>query len=234
MNEIIQEIEDLLFRRNAEIELMNLMGYYCHYHAQFDQEGCAGLFDLDDPQCRVEMAWGVYDGADGIRKCYGERHCQHSDPDRWHGKLFLRMVSSPCIEIAGDRKTARVSWLTPGAGGWPSDEVPGENECRWDFCKYGVDCKLVNGRWKWWHLHVFSVYGSEFYRCWKDLPAYSYDNEETVENFRTDWKEDPSEGMPNREITCWWNFESGCIYPDDQPQVPEPYENFEKDVGYGW
>lgn len=229
-----KEIESLLFKRRAEIEIRNLMGRYCNYHAQFRQEECAELFDLDDPTSRVEMAWGVYDGEIGIRKCYGERHCQHSDPERWRGKLFFRCVNSPCIEIAEDGKTARASWLTPGIGSWESDEQRGNIECNWGWCKYGIDYKLVDGKWKWWHLHVYSLFNAEYKKCWNDLPAYSYEDTETVENFSTDWKEDPDEGMPNRPITIWWNYEQGCIYPDNQPNVPVPYSSFEADIGEGW
>jgi hypothetical protein len=57
------------------------------------------------------------------------------------------------VEVAGDRKTAKAVWYTPGIVGAFQD---GKSNFMWMFEKYGVDFVMEDGEWKVWHMHVYT------------------------------------------------------------------------------
>jgi hypothetical protein len=131
-------------------ELNNLMSMHVWYHA-------ALLNDVD-----VEKNWskrgdivfaqnfGHYVGPDSIKAYYGQTYTRESTK----GVYMWHPTTSSIIEVAGDRNTAKGVWYTPaGIVGSFKDEPVNFN---WMFEKYGVDFVMENGRWKIWHMHIYT------------------------------------------------------------------------------
>lgn len=60
---------------------------------------------------RAEMHHGVYDGAEGIKRCYDN---YHADCISGPGIMAVHTLTTPVIEIAEDLKTAKAVWVSPG------------------------------------------------------------------------------------------------------------------------
>jgi hypothetical protein len=57
------------------------------------------------------------------------------------------------VEVAEDRQTAKGVWYTAGiVGGFKNDK----GTFMWMFEKYGVDFVFEDGKWKVWHMHVYT------------------------------------------------------------------------------
>jgi hypothetical protein len=68
----------------------------------------------------------------------------------------MHTLTTPIIEIAGDGKTAKAVWYSPGMG--LSSHINGENVSVgstffWE--KYGADFVKEDGEWKIWHCQMF-------------------------------------------------------------------------------
>ena len=137
-------------RANDIHELNNLMSMHVWYHA-------ALLNDVD-----IEKNWskrsdivfaqnfGYYIGPKSIKASYGKTVTR----DSTKGTYMWHPTTSSIIEVAGDRKTAKGVWYTPaGIVGAFKDEPVSFN---WMFEKYGVDFVMEDGKWKIWHMHIYT------------------------------------------------------------------------------
>jgi len=70
------------------------------------------------------------------------------------GNFFMRTLTTPIIEIAGDGKTAKGLWYSIGQSVRGSIDESGKISVGtgWMWEKYGVDFVKENGKWKIWHL----------------------------------------------------------------------------------
>jgi hypothetical protein len=71
-------------------------------------------------------------------------------------EFAMHTLTTPIIEIAGDGKTAKAVWYSPGLG--LSSRINGENVTVgstffWE--KYGADFVNEDGQWKIWHCQMF-------------------------------------------------------------------------------
>lgn len=233
---LLRETEDLLSHREAIIGTRNQMGYYEYGLSEHQPVDTPELWALNDDRCRVEMAWGIYMREEGVRECYGVAHpSRYNDSGR--GCVFYLPACTPYIEVAGDGKTTRSIWIALANEIFPQGEFPAETDemmgSNWADMKYGVDCVLVDGEWKLLHLHTFSIGMANWKGSWADQPAYGRPN--TYEKLdRTLLNNGERMGLPDEAPSCWWGFEEGCVYSDEQPYLPRPYYNFENDVGWGY
>ena len=131
-------------------ELNNLMSMHVWYHS-------ALLNDVD-----MEKNWskrddivfaqnfGCYIGPESIKAYYGQTYTRESTK----GTYMWHPTTTSVIEVAGDRKTAKGVWYTPaGIIGAFKDEPVNFN---WMFEKYGVDFVMEDGKWKIWHMHIYT------------------------------------------------------------------------------
>jgi hypothetical protein len=79
-----------------------------------------------------------------------------SEADR-AGAFQFHTVSTPVIEIAADRKTAKGVFYTAGMIGRAPKN--GEKNGQWMWERYGMECVREDGVWKIWHLHVYTDFG---------------------------------------------------------------------------
>jgi hypothetical protein len=136
-------------RANDLQQLNNLMSLHAWYHA-------ASMNDVELEKIwakRDDIVWaqnsGYWIGQKSIKEYYGPTVTRESTK----GSFVWHTITTPVVEVAEDRQTAKGVWYTPGVVGSFKD---GKGNFNWMFEKYGVDFVMENGEWKIWHMHVYT------------------------------------------------------------------------------
>lgn len=82
----------------------------------------------------------------------------------------IHTQTTPIIEIAGDGKTAKGTWYSPGIGLMPTikdGKVTVGGTMFWE--KYGVDFAKEDGKWKIWHMQMFYDYTPQLDGKWTEV-----------------------------------------------------------------
>lgn len=129
------------------------------------------------------------------------------------GQLHMHSLTTPVIEVAGDGKTAKGIWISPGVEGMPGAAM-------WAWLKYGADFVKEDGKWKFWHLGVFGIFLTPYNKPWTEqsLPAGG-------------GPELPEEYKPDKKTTYWTSY-STTGKQDLIPAIPEPYETWDESTSY--
>jgi hypothetical protein len=128
-------------------EINNLMSLHAWYHA-------ASMNDVELNEIwskKDDIVWaqnsGYWIGPKAIKEYYGKTVSRESTK----GQFVWHTITTPVVEVARDRKTAKGVWYTPGVvGGFDMGSF------NWMFEKYGVDFVREDGVWKVWHMHVYT------------------------------------------------------------------------------
>jgi len=66
------------------------------------------------------------------------------------GSMIMHTLTTPIIEVAGDGRTAKGMWYSPGQ----VTEIGSDGKpiAMWMWEKYGVDFVKEGGKWKLWHI----------------------------------------------------------------------------------
>ena len=161
-------------------QVQSLMSKHEFYHgATMNLQEVDALWVAQDgpnskTACFFSPSW-VMQGVATVRKLYGEGHVedmhktfnqlQQAYPELANvefkgsnvgGEFAMHTSTTPIIEVAGDGKTAKGVWYSPGIGLMPhvsgkSVEVGGI--FFWE--KYAGDFVKENGAWKIWHLGMY-------------------------------------------------------------------------------
>jgi hypothetical protein len=140
-------------RAGDVVAIENVMSLHFWYHA-------AMMNDVEVDKLWAQhtdgVTWaqnsGYWKGLALIKKNYG----QHVNREDTKGQLALHPQSTPVIEIAADRKTAKGIWYTAGIiGGAMNGKLNGT----WMWERYGVDFVNEDGQWKIWHMHIYTDFG---------------------------------------------------------------------------
>jgi hypothetical protein len=165
-------------RSLAMWEVQNVMSRHAFYHAVGDntKEVDDLWVDRRGPNAKTATfgspGW-VMNGIETVRAAYGEEHARNRqkaltalaavDPsvkdvpenlgagDEW----AMHTNTTPVLEIAGDGKTAKGVWYSPGMGLFSRIE-DGKAVVKGTFFweKYAADFIKENGAWKIWHLQM--------------------------------------------------------------------------------
>jgi len=76
------------------------------------------------------------------------------------GGFTLHMACAPTIEVAGDGKTAKSVWFSPGCAG-----------DKWIWGTYIVDFIKEEGDWKLWHLNFSPMFRTKYHKGWMEEPV---------------------------------------------------------------
>jgi len=115
------------------------MGTYSYLLTAARYHDIVKLFAQKDPDVRVEMNWGVYDGIEGVKRCYSKFHAEQIVGA---GVMAVHALTTPVIEVAGDLKTAKAVWISPGhitGGPFTPDGVI---RAHWAWMRYGQRLSL--------------------------------------------------------------------------------------------
>jgi hypothetical protein len=163
----------------AALQITNLMSKHCYYHAAgMHLEELADIWvDEKGPNAATAKFsspnWTMV-GISGIKKYYGQVNQENKrgeleDISKIYPEIknieenlgagheyAMHTTTTPVIEIAGDGKTAKGIWYSPGIG--LSAKINGTNVSYggtffWE--KYGADFIKENGEWKMWHCQMW-------------------------------------------------------------------------------
>jgi len=163
----------------AALQITNLMSKHCYYHAAgMHLEELADIWvDENGPNSGTAKfsspAW-IMVGIKGIKKYYGQVNQDNKVKElEAVSKLFpeienieenigigheyaMHTTTTPVIEVAGDGKTAKGIWYSPGMG--LSGRISGTSVSYggtffWE--KYGADFIYEDGVWKMWHCQMW-------------------------------------------------------------------------------
>lgn len=208
--------EQRLERLEAYDAVSNVMGRYSYLHTAGRHTESESLFALKTAGVRVEMMWGVYEGAQSIHRLYSGMHVETEGVNERKGQLHLHTLTTPVIEVAGDLKTAKAVWVSPGVetGFFGTDKIT----ANWGWAKYAADFIKENGEWKIWHLHVYGLFLSPYDKNWVEVI-----NDHDMPELPDHWK-------PDRPPTTHWMYSPDRVAVLS-PAPPAPYIHFnEKDA----
>jgi hypothetical protein len=213
--------QDRLARLEAAHQIQNVMGRYSYWHTANMHAECVDLFALNTPGVQAEMMWGVYSGADGIRRLYEGWH-RHLGPAADAGSMHMHTLTTPVIEVAADSRTAKAVWISPGHETMGPLETGGQPRAHWAWCKYGCDFVLEEGTWKIWHLHVYGVFFTPYEEPW----TAASDSAAVLDPPST-----PPSLAADRPPTTRWMYGPDAVYVNE-PAPPAPYETFDEAESY--
>jgi hypothetical protein len=203
-------------------EVQKLMSRYVYMHeVGRDPEFTDLLFAKKTPGVSWEVAhMGYFTGRDGIKKVLDAHGIMSKGP----GKMFIHTLTTPVIEIAGDGKTAKGVWISPGAE-TITDEKTKKPLGAWAWTKYGCDFVKEDGEWKLWHYHVYRIL---LIPCGRN---YTEDFEKKAEPGEPSLLEAfgiKPNGGPSYDNPYTTTFTAKMV-----PAPPEPYETFSETFSYG-
>ena len=127
------------------------------------------------------------------------------------------------LSFQWDGKTAKAVWYSPGMVTEIGQD--GKPFAMWMWEKYGVDFAKEDGKWKIWHIHMYTDFAVPPGKSWTDPEAKSsFSFGDTVER--------PPEMNLDVEITTYQEW-SPTTVPQLLPRLPEPYETFSDTFSYG-
>jgi hypothetical protein len=211
----IQRLEDI-------DEIQKLMGRYVYLHeVGRDPEFTDMLFAQETPGVSWEVAhMGIFKGRDGIKRTLDAHGIMSKGP----GKLFIHTLTTPVIEIAGDGRTAKGVWISPGA---ETVEDPQSKEMKgfWAWTKYGCDFVKEDGRWKMWHYHVYRIFLTPCDKSFTEEYEMKMDASKEAPSLEKFTKPDAPPSYDNPY--------SRKYIADLVPAPPDPYETFGETFSYG-
>lgn len=231
-------LEQRIERLEAAREIQNLMSTYAYMHTAGRHRECVSLFTTNQPNAKVEMMWGIYEGKDAAYRCYAIDHVNsEGEGEKRRGQMHMHALTTPLIEVAGDRKTAKAAWIAPGH---ETAAMNGKANASWAWCKYGADFMKEDGKWKIWHLHVYGIFMTPFNKPWTEVtgtPGSSAEFANLMPGAQPT-PDAPPGSMPvakynvNRPSSGGWEYRTDAIYPYDQPLPPHPYETWDDSMSY--
>jgi len=208
----MKSLEERVQRMEDVHEIQNLMGRLEFLHTAGLEKEAMQLFALKTPGVSAEVAnWGVYEGPEGIRKMSLGIHLDGEQKAR-PGTMHLHTLTTPVIEVAGDGKTAKAVWLSPGL---ETDGKDSKFQAMWAWVKYGIDFVKEEGKWKIWHSHAYAIFMTPYEKSWVEAPPHT-STPMVV----------PDEIKPDRPSTYLWEYSTDRVY-ENVPAPPEPYETWD-------
>jgi hypothetical protein len=142
---------------------------------------------------------------------------KHRDGDG-KGVLNVLALTTPVIEVAGDGKTAKGVWITPGLHTLAPE---GKLQAFWVWCKYGIDFVKEDGKWKFWHVYTYGLIYTPFEKSWVEIARAKAEGIPSV----------PDGLKPDRPATHKWMY-SLTAKTENVPTPPEPYETWDESTAY--
>lgn len=179
------------------------------------------LFALKTPGVRAEIFWGAYNGPEGIKRLF-TGFIANANGDGI-GRLLVHTMTTPIIVVAGDGKTAKGVWVSPGFETMPLGA--GQPEAKWSWIKYAADFIREEGAWKIWHLRAYGLFSARPGETWANN---SFDREAMI-NFGKNLPEQFRADSP--PTTPLWKYRLD-VAAELVPDIPRPYQTFDPKTAY--
>ena len=181
----LEEVYSMAQRALDAQAIQNVMSWHVMYHCygehraemeniwvqEYENQMTASFGQNQGFYVGYGSIWDAYvDGHDTSWLSSAKRYCENNgiDISGWTddqilevyggvGQLLLHVTTTAIIEVAEDGKTAKAFWYSPGM----IAESGSSGNTIWEA--YGVDFVKENGKWKMWHLHMFTDFMGSFY-----------------------------------------------------------------------
>jgi len=226
-------------------EVQNVMGRHAYYHqVGYHLKELQEIWVKEDGEYASTASFGqnhgYWVGIPHIKRTYGELNernrktnlaimskaypeIKNTKDNEGVGTLIMHTLTTPVIEVAGDGKTAKGMWYSPGE---VTEVMPdGGFMAMWMWEKYGADFVKEDGKWKLWHIHMYTDFATPPGKSWTD-PTVSHNPFATG-----DTVEKPPEMRADIEIVTYKEW-SPTTVPVLVP-MPEPYYTFSETFSYG-
>lgn len=206
--ELIKNIEKL----EAYQEMQNEMGRTIAAFNFREADKVLSHFALEAEGVSVEVAdEGVFEGKEAVETIIKET--VGAEPKA--GEMIDIQLTTPMIEVAGDRKSAKAVWWCPGGGAIPRE---GEDpEAIWAWGMLAADFINMGGEWKIWHLHYFRYIKCLYSKGWVEDTSMIHRLNKPVH--------------PLAKPTTYHNPYSPLSVREAIPACPRPYETY---TDNGW
>jgi hypothetical protein len=212
----VKTLEERVQRLEDFVEIQNLMGRYVRY---LKMDVLEKFYAQKTPGVKAEVAnYGVWDGLEGVKKMFPTYESK-----RPPGSMEHHLLTTPVIEIAGDGKTAKGVWTSPGEE-TKTDKETGKIVANWCWTKYGCDFVKEDGKWKLWHYHVYRVFMSPVNTSWVDEYEIKQEARLKLKNFK-------NPKNPDKPPTYDNPYSSNYV-EDNIPAPPDPYETWDEILSY--
>ena len=142
-------------------QIVNLMGRYASYHFYAEHMKTYNFFSHKDPRTTAELgSTGVYADMDKVYQMFLVYHNYHN----FNHTAHCHPLTTPYIQVAGDRGTARIFMLTNGFECLPGNEKG--QMCLWFYDGYDMDLVREEDDWKWLRFHMVDDIKAPFYLSW--------------------------------------------------------------------
>jgi hypothetical protein len=231
------------------LEVQNTMSKHAYYHAAgLHLEELADIWVKEDGPYAETAKWtnpmGIQDGLALIKKNYGTDHLERKKELLAElSKIYPELENIPentgagsewaihtqttaIIEIAGDGKTAKGLWYSPGImQALTIKDGKVDTHGGWFWEKYGVDFVKEDGKWKIWHIQM----------CYDNTPpGWGADMQPPAGPHPPEREENqmPFSLQMSRENPDPYKPWSPTSVPKIQPRFPEPYYTFDETFSY--
>jgi hypothetical protein len=231
---------DVTLARDVQ-QIQNLMSRRAFYHS-------AGRNDLEFElyaKSVVDISWGQNQGfqvgAATIKKFYvDENNANRKATLERMRKLFpqikddasnlgvgsfvIHSLTTPIIEVAGDGKTAKGVWYTPGA--LAMTDAKGKLGGNWLWERYAVDFIKEDGQWRFWHILVLTDFMSGMgkdIQVIAEAPVGSEAAQKAAAETASRWT------IVTQNYQSWAPTTAQLV----APRLPEPYKTFSETFSYG-
>lgn len=215
---MFDSMEERVSRLEMAAEAQRLIGLYSSYMTLKEFQKIPELFAMDAQQTYAEMLWGVYDGADGVRRLYEGLFPALEASGEKQVVEALQAMEVPIITAAQDGKTAKAVWVCPGYA-----TVMGKDGVKtgyWSWQKCACDFLRTDAGVKIWHLHIYGLFECA-YGTSDVLPSGTVAYGSSI----------PAAFAPDRPPTTRFDLSDDSIYPYT-PAIPKPYTVFDQDYAY--
>lgn len=234
----IAEHDHEIERLKAVTTIQNTMAHYEVLHLVNNEIGrTPEVYALWRDDVTVEVSnGGIVYGSKNVENYWKSMLSKdgHVSP----GSIFFHMLATPCIQVAGDGKTAKVIWNSPGfeCDAGPQRTAESDHMAVWCFGKYACDFikNPDTGEWKIWHSHWFRTTRNDYHL---DFVEYARKADEAAEKGESLVGGPPPDGESNTPQkprietlpTVFHETLSARKPHHPFPIDPEPYETYNGD-----
>lgn len=239
MAEALGEVKKLAQRALDILEIQNVMSKHEYYHAVGKhKEEIDDLWAHKTPGASFEAGdVGRTEGIEEVERVYVEGNklrgkqvlkemrklfpqIKDKEENEFIGTTVMHTLTTPVVEVAEDGKTAKGIWVSPGHLTMVRDE---KLRAFWFWERYGVDFVKENGKWKIWHLRVYTDFLTPYEKSWVESSLEPGPPHVEPEGFP----------KPNKPPTLpAYKEYSPFTVPQYAPRPPEPYKTFSETFSY--
>lgn len=165
-----EELDQTLQKLDAIRQIQYIMGkFVVLLQSPISRHEIVDLY-ADRPDSSHESHTGYYVGMDALRGYFcPEEGFEAVTGYPEVGTAFEHHLATPTIQVAGDGKTARGLWQSPGCETRGGQGANGRPQPLWCYGKFLNDFINENGVWKIWHTHFYVTFYTPFHVNWVDV-----------------------------------------------------------------